>query len=155
MKHPILIALMAWLAVMGSVAAYGETLSVQVKSGEVRSTPSFLGKIVGRLPYGTQVSATGEQGDWLGVSGAGVQGWMHRSALTDKKIVFKSGAANVNQYATSDELSLAGKGFNEEVEDAYKARNPNADFTWIDRMEATTVSQNEMLRFLREGAVQP
>jgi len=155
MKHPILFACMAWLMAMGSAAAYGETLSVQVKSGEVRSTPSFLGKILGRLPYGTQVAATGERGDWLGISGAGVRGWMHRSALTDKKIVFKAGAANVNQYATSDELSLAGKGFNEEVEDAYKARNPSADFTWIDRMEAITVSQNEMLRFLREGAVQP
>lgn len=155
MKHPILIAFMTWLAVMGSVAAYGETLSVQVKSGEVRSTPSFLGKIVGRLPYGAQVASTGERGDWLGVSGAGVRGWMHRSALTDKKIVFRAGAANVNQYATSDELSLAGKGFNEEVENAYKARNPNVDFTWIDQMEAVTVSQSEMLRFLQEGAVRP
>jgi len=145
-----------WMLILGvTAAAYGETMSVQVKAGDVRSTPSFLGKVLAKLPYGSPVAVTGQRGDWVGVSGGGVQGWMHRSALSEKRIVMKAGAANVNQYATSDELSLAGKGFSEEVEDAYKSRNPNVDFAWIDRMEAVTVSQNEMMRFLREGDVSP
>lgn len=155
MKQPMLIIFMTCLLAMGAAAAYGATLSVQVKSGEVRATPSFLGKIVARLPYGARVASSGAKGDWLSVSGGGAQGWMHRSALTNKKIVLKAGASDVNQYATSDELSLAGKGFNEEVEEAYKGQNPTVDFTWIDRMEAITVSQNDMRQFLREGAVNP
>jgi uncharacterized protein YraI len=156
MKHPLCLICVIGLLVVGlAAAALGETMSVQVKAGELRSTPSFLGKILSRLPYGTQVAVSGERGDWLRVSGGGTRGWMHRSALSQKKIVFRSGAANVDQYATSDELSLAGKGFNEEVEAAYKARNPGADFAWIDRMEAVTVSQSEMIRFLQAGQVSP
>ncbi len=156
MKYPLFLLCVVGLVVAGlAPAAHGETMSVQVKAGELRSTPSFLGKVLSRLPYATQVAVSGERGDWLRVSGGGTQGWMHRSALSQKKIVFKAGAANVDQYATSDELSLAGKGFNEEVEAAYKARNPGANFAWIDRMEAVTVSQNEMIRFLQAGQVSP
>ncbi len=156
MKQPVILICMLWLMAMGpATPAYGATLSVQVKAGDVRSTPSFLGNILAKLPYGARVAATGERGDWIGVAGGGVTGWMHRSALTEKEIVFKAGAADVDQYATSEEISLAGKGFSEEVENAYKSRNPNVDFTWIDRMEAITVSQNEMLRFLQEGQVRP
>ena len=156
MKKPFFLACAAWLmAVFLAVPAFGETMSVQVKSGDLRATPSFLGKILKSVPYGTQVEVAGEQGDWIKVSGAGSTGWMHHSALTKKKIVMKAGAADVDQYATSDELSLAGKGFNEEVEDAFKAQNADVDFGWIDRMEGFTVSQSEMVQFLKAGNVKP
>lgn len=156
MKQSLLLTCAAWLmACFLAVPAFGETMSVQVKSGDLRSTPSFLGKILKSLPYGTAVEVAGDRGDWINVSGAGKTGWMHHSALTKKKIVMKAGAAEVDQYATSDELSLAGKGFNEEVEDAFKARNADADFTWIDRMEGFTVSQSEMVQFLKTGNVKP
>ncbi len=156
MKKPFLLACAAWLmAVFLAVPAFGETMSVQVKSGDLRSTPSFLGKILKKIPYATPVEVAGDQGDWIKVSGAGTTGWMHQSALTKKKIVMKAGAADVDQYATSDELSLAGKGFNEEVEDAFKAQNADVDFGWIDRMEGFTVSQSEMVQFLKTGNVKP
>lgn len=156
MKHRVLFVCAMGLLMAGlTAAAYGESMSVQVKAGELRSTPSFLGKILARLPYGTQVAVNGEREDWLRVSGGGAQGWMHRSALSEKRITFRAGAADVDQYADREEIALAGKGFNEEVENAFKARNPGAEFAWIDRMEAVTVSQTEMMRFLQNGQVHP
>ncbi len=132
-------------------------MSVQIKQGELRARPSFLGTIVARLSYGDQVEMRGRQGSWLkvGFERQGVEGWMHSSALTTKKIVLRAGDQDVRQAASSDELALAGKGFNQQVEDAYKTKNPNIDFAWIDKMEKIVVSQNDMRVFLQEGQVTP
>lgn len=132
-------------------------MSVQIKQGELRARPSFLGTIVARLSYGDQVEMRGRQGSWLKVrfERQGVEGWMHSSALTTKKIVLRAGDQDARQAASSDELALAGKGFNQQVEDAYKTKNPNIDFAWIDKMEKIVVSQNDMRVFLQEGQVTP
>ncbi|MEZ4524886.1 MAG: SH3 domain-containing protein [Desulfobacterales bacterium] len=134
----------------------GNMMSVRVKTGQLRSAPSFLGKIVQNLPYGTQVRGIGENQGWYHVSAPdGSRGWMHSSALTEKHIVLKPGADNVGQYASGEELALAGKGFSKQVEDEFRARNPHMDFSWIDRMETYRVSQREMEQFLRQGELHP
>ncbi|MBU0988485.1 MAG: SH3 domain-containing protein [Proteobacteria bacterium] len=140
-----------------AVAAEQQLMSVQVKEGQVRSAPSFLGKIVFSVAYGNRVAVFGEKGAWslIGMPGRDVKGWIHASALTRKKIVLKAGAADVSQAASSDEIALAGKGFNAQVENEFRAKNPNIDFTWIDRMEAVRISPEEMQRFLKEGGLAP
>ena len=53
---------------IGSITALATglpSMSVQVKKGDVRSTPSFLGKIVARLSYGDQVQVQGAKGPWM------------------------------------------------------------------------------------------
>jgi len=45
-----------------------------------------------------------------------IQGWIHASALTTKKIALQAGKADVKTSVTGDELALAGKGFNATVE---------------------------------------
>ena len=134
-----------------------ETLSVQVKEGELRATPSFLGKIVTRLAYGDRVVSTGSRGAWkmVSVRERRLQGWMHASALTTKRIALKAGQTSVRTGATQDELALAGKGFNEQVEAAFRKENRNLDFTWINRMETFKVSPELMNTFLAQGSVVP
>lgn len=146
-----------WFTGTVALAAEPVSMSVQVKEGQIRSAPSFLGKIVGRAAYGERVSVTGEKGAWLQirVPGKAAQGWMHASALTRKKIVLKAGAADVRQATSSDEIALAGKGFNEQVEGEFRAKNPNIDFAWVDRMEQVNISQAEIQRFLEAGKVVP
>ncbi len=134
----------------------GNMMSVRVKSGQLRSAPSFLGKIVQNLAYGTQVQGIGENHGWFNVTApGGVRGWMHSSALTEKQIALKAGADNVSEYASGDELALAGKGFSKQVENEFRSKNPNLDFSWIDRMENYKVSQREMEQFLRQGDLRP
>jgi uncharacterized protein YgiM (DUF1202 family) len=128
-------------------------MSVQVKEGQLRATPSHLGKILVRVSYGDRVTVLEERGDWKKVSlwGRKNQGWMHSSALTNKRIALKVGQGNVGTSVSRDEIALAGKGFSEEVEAEYRKINKNIDYTWIDRMEAMKVSSEQMEKFIADG----
>lgn len=142
--------------VLSGSAAPQKTMSVQIKEGQVRSTPSFLGTIVARLSYGDRVEVIQDQGNWKKVAvRGGAQGWIHTSALSTKSIVLKAGAGNVQTSATSGEIALAGKGFSEEVEKQYKKLNRNLDYAWVDRMERFQVSPEQMQAFLKQGSVAP
>jgi len=76
---------------------------------------------------------------------------MHSTALTNKRIAMKAGQSNVGTSVTRDEIALAGKGFSEEVEAQYRKRNKNLDYTWINKMEAAKVSQEQMEDFISSG----
>jgi hypothetical protein len=132
-------------------------MSIQVKKGAVRSSPSFLGKIVTQLKYGDQVAVQNVKGSWYFIDGSKgkTEGWMHSSALSLKKIVLNPGASDVKQTASSDEITLAGKGFNKQVENNFKSKNPQVDFTAINTMEKITISQNQIQAFIKEGQLSP
>jgi SH3-like domain-containing protein len=131
-------------------------MSVQIKEGHVRSSPSFLGTIVARMTYGDRVDVIKDEGAWKKVAlRGGVEGWMHSSALTTKNIILRAGAQNVQTSATGGEIALAGKGFSEEVEKKYRSLNRNLDYAWVDRMEKFQVSPDQMRAFLKEGEIAP
>jgi len=132
-------------------------MNVQVKRSDVRSRPSFLGAVAGSVSYGDKVQTYGGQGAWIKVrlQGQTIEGWLHRSALTTNKIVLRAGDQDVRQAASNDELALAGKGFNQQVEDAFKSQNPKVDFSWVDKMEKIVVAPYEMQAFLKAGDVTP
>jgi len=89
-----------------------KTMSVQIREGRLRTTPSFLGKIIGSVRYGDRVAVLEEKSSWLLVSPPNAdRGWIHQSALTVKKIVLRPGEEDVRKAATTDEIALAGKGF--------------------------------------------
>jgi len=134
-----------------------KSLSVQVKEGQVRATPSFLGKMIARVVYGDRVNLLQEQGDWKKVSipGIKIQGWMHLSALTTQRIILKAGQANVQTGATREELALAGKGFNEQVEASFRKENKSLDYSWINRMETFRISPEQVQRFIDGGNLVP
>lgn len=132
-------------------------MSVQVKQGQVRATPSFLGKVVATLAYGDLVETLEEKGGWIRIvpPGKKAPGWMHSSALSHKRIVLKAGTKEAELAASSGELALAGKGFNADVEAAFKARNRNIDFTWINRMQNMNVPPGKIQAFVQEGKLIP
>ena len=141
--------------VISGLAEPPKSMSVRVKEGQLRGTPSFLGKIIANPSYGDRVEVIQDQGAWKRVTIGGVQGWMHASALTAKTIVLKAGAQDVRTSATGGEIALAGKGFSEEVEKQYKSLNQNLDYAWVDRMEKFRVSPEQMQAFLKQGDVIP
>ena len=129
-----------------------ETLSVQIKEAKVRSRASFFGKVTERIPYATQLTVTAKSGAWRKITTpTGKSGWVHASALIDKKIVLNAGKEDVEKMATTDELVLAGKGFSEKVEKAYRVKNPNLQFKLIDRMESFEISSIELSQFIQQG----
>lgn len=136
-------------------AATPATMSVQVKTGQVRVSPSYLGKVTGDLAYGDQVTILKQQGEWMQVqTKSGQTGWVHQSALSKKKIVLSSGTTTAQTGTSGEELALAGKGFNSDVEGQFKQQNKDIDFTWIDKMEKIKVDAQEAVAFLKEGGLQ-
>jgi len=156
-KSILIIFLCITLTGLTVFALEQKLMSIQVKKGAVRSNPSFLGKIVAQLEYGDQITVQNVKDSWYFIyrPEGSTQGWMHSSALSMKKIVLKPGASDVEQAASSDELTLAGKGFNQQVEEDFKSQNPEVDFTWINRMEKTVISQNQIQTFIKEGKLSP
>jgi SH3-like domain-containing protein len=154
-KFILIMAFVSLHVVFSGYAQPPKTMSVQVKEGQLRSTPSFLAEIIAKPAYGDRVEIIQDKGPWKKVALRGVQGWMHTTALTTKSIVLKAGAANVQTSATGSEIALAGKGFSEEVEKQYKSLNRNLDYAWVDRMEKFKVSPEQMQAFLKQGSVIP
>ncbi len=145
------------LALASPLAARAvEQMSVQVQNAQLRADASYLARPVGNAPYGTQVTILQERGDWRQVQPpGGPGGWVHLSALSAKRIAMKAGAQDVGTAASGEELALAGKGFNSDVEADFKNKNRQIDFTWIDRMEKIKVPVETITKFLSEGQVKP
>jgi len=130
-------------------------MSVQVKEGQLRSTPSFLGTLVGPVSYGERVEVVQKQGDWFDVkSSKNLAGWIHQSALTSKQLVLNAGG-QARTAASDKEVALAGKGFNADVEAQYRRNNGMADYASVDRMESISISEDQMISFLDEGKLRP
>lgn len=146
----VLTVTVLWLALTGTALA--ATMSVAVKEGAVRASASPFGKIVTTLRYGSRVEVGERKGAWVKVSLPGSSGgWMHSSSLSDKRLALQAGQETVRGGASADELTLAGKGFNAQVEGEYRQRNRELDYRWVDRMEALKIPADELQRFQREG----
>lgn len=137
-------------------AAAPVRMNVQVQSGQLRATPTFLGQVLGTVAYGVSVEVLQTKGDWMQVKSLqGKVGWLHKSALTTKRVSMSAGTSAAKTGASSSELALAGKGFNSDVEREYKAKNKNLNFAAVDRMETLKIPATEMQAFLKAGAVKP
>ena len=153
-KLVVVIGLLLFPSALGWTAPV--RMNVQVQSGQIRATPSFLGKVLATVPYGVSVEVLQQKGDWMQVKSLqGKVGWMHQSSLTTKKVAMGSGATTAKTAASNDELALAGKGFNSDVEREFKAKNKNLNFAAVDRMEKIKIPAAEMEAFLKAGAVKP
>lgn len=150
-KHistPLLAA--SCIAAAASLALAAQLMSVQVRSGQLRDKPGFLSKVVTRLPYGQRVDLIGEKEDWKKVTSPKGSGWMHTSALTEKEIILRPTNKDIEAAAQSDELALAGKGFNKQVEENYRKQS-RLDYSKVDAMEKFRVSQAEVQQFIKSG----
>ncbi len=135
-------------------AAPAKQMSVNVKETQVRSTPSYLGKVLGVLAYGDRVDVLETQKDWsrISLSAKKLEGWVNNSALTPKKVEIAAGSQAAGQNASTGEVALAGKGFNNQIETQYKA-DGQLDYTWVDKMGAINPQPETVSAFLSSGAL--
>jgi hypothetical protein len=148
---------LAWTLHAAAAAEGQKTMHVQVKEGELRAAPSFLGAVVAPVKYGDPLEVLEVKGAWTRarVPQTETAGWIHGTALSSERVKLAAGSSDAKVAASSGELALAGKGFNKDVEAQFKANNKDVDFTWVDRMETFRVTARESQAFLREGGVQP
>jgi hypothetical protein len=151
MKRLIAVSVLLFL-IAGTVSAQiarGKAALVWVKSVTLKSSTWFFASSRGTLAYGDEVSVLQTNGNWAEVRSAGnssVTGWTAVSNLSSRRIIASGSSGRV----TTSEVALAGKGFNQEVENAYKAGG-KLNYADVDRTEAIAVPQDELLRFMRDG----
>jgi len=118
-----------------------------VRSGTILKDINLLASIKqDRLLIEKAEAIDGEKGK------ISLKGWIHKSALTQKKLVLSPGSGSTS--VSGDEIVLAGKGFNAQVEEQFKQQNQNLNYGWIDKMERNfAVPQQAMQQFLKDGAL--
>ncbi len=150
MKRCVLIILV--LVTAAGFAGAGTLLSVQLRTAPVKKSPSAWGPLAGSLSYGDRVEVLERSSGWMRVrSEAGLEGWVSSAALTTKKVEMKS-SGQVAGGASTEEVALAGKGFNADVEREYKEETA-LDFSWVDKMESWGVESEELADFLFSGGL--
>ena len=116
------VKVIAVLLVLFASITFAASMSVQVRTSKVRATPSQLGRIVATVKYGDAIQTGEAKRGWYAVTTKdGKKGWLHESALSRKPIKMRAGTKDVATGVSSDEVALAGKGFNEQVEAKLKA----------------------------------
>ncbi|OGS41547.1 MAG: hypothetical protein A2506_06380 [Elusimicrobia bacterium RIFOXYD12_FULL_66_9] len=136
-------------ALSGSVAL-AATITVLVQETAVRKRPQFFAPSAATAKLGQSFEASGPREGWFKTG----SGYIHQSAVTAKKVHIAAGGT-VGGTATAEEVTLAGKGFNAQVEKSYKGKNSNADFGAVDSMERRSVGENPLLDFMRAGGLLP
>ncbi|MCL2185222.1 MAG: SH3 domain-containing protein [Treponema sp.] len=133
----------------GIVAAQanpGGTMYVSVKTVTLKSGTGFFAGNRGELQYGDRVTVVRVDGRFVEVKNANnVTGWTPTANLSARQVI-----TGTSSTATAREVALAGKGFNQEVETSYRAQG-NLNYADVDRVEAITVNENDLRRFLEEG----
>lgn len=136
-------------ALCGS-AALAATVTVLVQETAVRKRPQFFAPSVATAKLGQTFEASGPNEGWFKTD----SGYIHQSAVTAKKVRLNAGGS-VGGTATAEEVTLAGKGFNAQVEKSYKGKNSAANFGAVDAMERRSASESSLMDFLRAGGLNP
>jgi len=126
----------------------GGTLYVAVKNVALKSSTGFFAGTRGSLTYGDRVTVIRVDGKFVEVrsdANSSLTGWTASANLSAKRIVSGTSGA-----VSAREVALAGKGFNQEVENSYKSKQ-GVNYADVDRTEAITVSEADLRRFLEEG----
>lgn len=148
-----------WLPLAAALAlasaALAATVTVMVQETQIRRRPQFYAPAVATVHLGQRLESEDAQNGWYPVSSEKGDGFIHSSAVTSKSVSLSS-AKSIGAGSTSaEEITLAGKGFNEQVERSYKGKNSDVDFGAVDAMEKRKVSDVEVLKFMQAGQLLP
>ena len=151
MKKIIMLCVLCGCVAFAAAAqvSKGGTLYAAAKSVALKSSTGFFASTRGNLAYGDQVTVLQVNGKWVEVRSAAnpsLSGWTTSANLSAKRIV----ATGSSGSASASEVALAGKGFKQEVENAYKAGG-KLNYADVDKTEAVTVSPADLQKFLIDG----
>lgn len=148
MKKLVEISILIIFLITPSIAL-SETLKIITKENAIRKENRFLSKIILYIKYGDEVEGLGREGDWYKVRFKGEEGWVHKSAVEVRKVDL-SGILG-GKRTRHEEVALAGKGFNPDVERAYRNKHPEAMYHIVDRIESLKVKDEEIESFIKKG----
>ena len=125
----------------------GTSAWISAKSAALKSSTWFFAGTNGTLNLGDRVSVLQVNGNWAEVRSAAnssLSGWTSVSNLSPRQIVA------TGTGASASEIAMAGKGFNQEIEDSYKGSG-GYNYADVDNTEAIMISQDDLYNFVSEG----
>jgi hypothetical protein len=146
----VLLMLLLGTGVALAAPKVGSTVTIRVMSAKVMKSPKFIGPSTGSVSRGDQLVVKEVKGDWYRVEGS-FNGWLHKSNVAEGKIALSSTPGGSGGNVNRDEVELAGRGFTPQVEQQYKSKNPNLDFSHVDVIEKVSIDPTELEAFVAEG----
>lgn len=126
----------AWIFLARAGWAEESVKYIQLEKARLLEKPSAFSRTVALLPYRTAVQVLATRGAYCQVRAGKRRGFIAEYSLNTKKPNY---AASISgNYATSEEVAMATKGFNAQVEAEYRTQNPNLPYDLLDRLEAAT-----------------
>ncbi len=145
--------ILLFLFVAGALFGQSEAMrSVAVREAPLRERPNHLARVRMRLSFADEVTLIETQRDWLRVRFDGTEGWLHQDAVSEDRIVLSASDRDVGRDADSREVALAGRGFNQQVEEEFQSQS-GLDFSVVDRIEARQIDEDVLRAFLEEGSL--
>jgi hypothetical protein len=141
--------LVLFLLVAGALSAQitqGRAAWVSARSVALKSSTWFFATNRGTVNYADEVTVLQVSGSWAEVRAGSVTGWIAVSNLSARRIV----ASATGSTATAAEVAQAGKGFNQEIENVYKAEG-ELNYADVDRTEELVISDEDLLNFIIAG----
>lgn len=135
-----------------SINAAAETIKVTTRDNAVRSDCRFFAPVKLKVALGDLLTVKGRKGDWYLVSAKGVNGCIHKSAVESRSFA-AAGRGARSGGASADEVSLAGKGFNPQVEAGYRKSNTGLNYAAVDEISRITVSEKSLESFVLQGGL--
>ncbi|HEY5998419.1 MAG TPA: hypothetical protein VI078_03850 [bacterium] len=147
--------LLAAALLAGAVSApAAETVTVIIKKTSIRRDRQFYAPTLAEAGLGDSFTVLAREKGWVKVGTSAGEGWLHESAVTAKKVT-ASAKGPAGGKVDAQDVALAGKGFNPQVESEYRKKNPKDDFAAVDRMEKLGAGDKAIADFLAEGHLQP
>jgi uncharacterized protein YgiM (DUF1202 family) len=129
-------------------ASKGGTMYVAVKTAALKASTGAFAGTTGTLTYGEKVTViqiNGKNAEIKSTANPSTTGWIPLANLSAKQVV-----TGTSSTASAKEISLAGKGFNQEVENAYKAKG-KVNYADVDKIETQSVKDADLKKFLEDG----
>lgn len=152
MKTTILVILLSSLFCLTAAA---ETVQVTTRENAVRKECRFFAPVKLKVTLGDRLTVKGRKGDWYLVSARGVNGCIHKSAVESRSFA-SAGRGAASGGTSADEVSLAGKGFNPQVEAGYRKSNKELNYAAVDEIVRIQPNENALESFVSQGGlIQP
>lgn len=145
------IALCCLTVLLASDAA-AETVRVITKENAVREECRFFAPIKTIVRYGDTLETTGQQGDWFRVQTRGISGCIHKTAITERAGSI-TGTLGSARGASRDETALAGKGFDQKTEAAFRQKNASLNYAAVDWVEKIAIPGDRVQNFVIWGGL--
>jgi uncharacterized protein YgiM (DUF1202 family) len=129
-------------------AKKGGTMYVSVKTAALKASTGAFAGTTGTLEYGEKVTVIqidGKNAEIKSTANPSKTGWIPMANLSAKQVV-----TGTSSTASAKEISLAGKGFNQEVENAYKSKG-KVNYADVDKIETQSVKEADLKKFIEDG----